>query len=73
MLIPLNDQIACLDREIALRQRVYPHLVATGKMTEVKAQYELVAMEAVRETLLGLLGKEGAHGQMPLFGRESHA
>ena len=67
MLIPLEKQIACVERELAKRLQVYPRLIEAGKMTEVQAQYEVSAMEAVRETLRALLAREGSHGQMPLL------
>lgn len=50
--------IACVSREIAMRRRVYPRWVVTGKMTEAAAQVEIARMEAV----LGVLKKERADG-----------
>lgn len=58
MEITLDRQIACVRREIAMRRRVYPHWVESKKMTQAKADEEIVAMEAVLETLVRLI--EGA-------------
>jgi hypothetical protein len=50
-LIDLPKQIACVQREIGFRERVYPRWVAAGKMKQEKANYEIAAMRAVLETL----------------------
>lgn len=47
----LEDQIACVKREIAMRESVYPKWVAAKKMSQAKADHELAAMKAVLETL----------------------
>lgn len=46
-----EDQIKCVKREIGMRKRVYPNLVAGGRMEIPKAEYEIKTMEAVLETL----------------------
>lgn len=45
--ISTEEKIAALEREIAMRRRVYPHRVAERKMTQQKADYELRIMEAI--------------------------
>lgn len=52
--IPLPAQIAAVEREIAMRRRVYPGWVAARKMTQTKADAEIRAMETVLATLRGL-------------------
>lgn len=52
--IPLTAQIACVEREIAMRERVYPRRVASGKLAQGKADQEIAAMRAVLATLKGL-------------------
>jgi len=52
--VPLPAQIACIEREIAMRKRVYPAWVASGRMSQAKADAELLAMRAVLETLQGV-------------------
>lgn len=49
--IPYADQIACVDRELGYRRRVYADRVAAGKMTSALAARELARMEAVKRTL----------------------
>lgn len=50
-LFPLHEQIACVRREISMRERVYPRWVDAGKMTDAKASHELEVMRAVLVTL----------------------
>ena len=51
---PLDAQIACIEREIALRRRTFPRLVAQGKMDQYLAARELRTMDEVLATLHGL-------------------
>lgn len=41
--------LAIVDREIRMRERVYPRRVADGKMSESKADFEIEGMRKVRE------------------------
>lgn len=50
--VPLDAQIAAAEREIAMRRRVYPNWVAAKKMSQAKADAEIAAMEAIRDTLM---------------------
>lgn len=52
--ISLNQQIASVERELAMRRRVYPGLTLRKKMTYARAAFEIAAMEAVRATLQSL-------------------
>lgn len=58
MNVSLADQIACVEREITMRQRVYPNWVTRGRMTESNARKEIQRMQAVLETLQTLDGIE---------------
>jgi ATP-dependent Lon protease len=60
--VTLDDQLKCVRRELALRQRVYPKHVFAGKMKQEAADYELAAMQAVHDTLKKL---RDAHDQVP--------
>lgn len=51
MTVPIGEQIACIERELGYRQRVYPRWVADGKMSINKSREELRRMEAVLATL----------------------
>ena len=53
-MIPLADQVACVRREIAMRERAYPGFVRSGRLTQEKADRELATMRAVLETLLAI-------------------
>jgi len=57
-MITLADQIACVEREIKMRQRVYPNWVTRGTMTESNARNEIHRMQSVLETLQKLDGIE---------------
>lgn len=52
--LTLADQVACVEREIRMRQKVYPRWIGQGKMTQDKADHEIACMRAVLETLKGL-------------------
>jgi hypothetical protein len=54
MAVSIERQIACVEREIALRRRAYPRWVQAGRMTEHQADREVAEMEAVLATLRGL-------------------
>lgn len=45
------EVVACVEREIALRKRVYPRWVAAGRMTQDKADREIQTMEAALRRL----------------------
>lgn len=49
--IDLAAQIKCVEREIGMRERVYPRWVASKKMSQQKADAEIAAMNAVLATL----------------------
>jgi len=55
MTISLDQQIAEVARELALRSRVYPGLVAKNKMRQSEADEHTRRMEAVLETLKFLM------------------
>ena len=50
-MIDINEQIKCVKREIAMRQRVYTRLVDQGRMKMDNANHEIDAMKAVLKTL----------------------
>ena len=58
--------LACLDREIRMRERVYPHRIELGKMSHAKSVEELAAMRAVRAVIAQLPTAPPA--QAALFG-----
>jgi hypothetical protein len=56
--ISLADQIACVEREIDFRHRVYGRRVAEGKMPKELADREITRMQAVLATLKSLAGSK---------------
>lgn len=53
LFITIQDQIACVERELRYRIHVYERRVAQGKLTREKADYELAVMQEVLNTLKG--------------------
>ena len=47
----LDAQIACVERELRLRARVYPRRVSAQQMTQAQADRETEIMTAVLATL----------------------
>lgn len=56
--VPLNLQIKCVAREVAMRKNYYPKAIAKGRMKEEEAQREIERMEAVLHTLQALAGRK---------------
>lgn len=50
--VSLEDQLACVDRELAMRRKVYPRWVKNGKLTQAAADLEILKMRGVRRALL---------------------
>lgn len=53
-----EDKLACAEREIRQRRRVYPRLVLTGRMTDAEADVQIALMEAIAADYLLRLGNE---------------
>ncbi len=64
MSIPIREQISCVKRELALRERVYPSFVDRGKLTPRQAATELERMKAVLDTLLCIASAAGVEGEI---------
>ncbi len=45
------EQIKCIEREIGMRERVYPRWIESKKMTQQKADEEIRIMRGVLKTL----------------------
>lgn len=52
---PIDVQIAEVEREIALRRRVYPRWIASGRMSQPAADRQIAVMGAVLESLRSTL------------------
>ena len=58
MKISLLEQIKCVQREVALRRRVYKNRVAMKQMSQAQADEEIDRMCAVLDTLNAARAKE---------------
>ena len=54
MQISLEEMISCIEREIGMRERVYPRWVEQKKLLQATADQELARMRAVRDLLLNV-------------------
>jgi hypothetical protein len=66
--ISLAEQIAEVQREIALRKRLHPQWVKAGKLDAGDATYQMRCLEAVLRTLMRL---DAEQRQLPLFGERT--
>lgn len=55
-MISIDLQIKCLSNEIERRERTFPRLIESGRITEEKALAEIETMRAVYQTLTQLKG-----------------
>jgi len=55
--VSYGDMITCAQRELALRQRVYPKWVREERMSRQKADHEIACMAAIVEQLLTISGQ----------------
>lgn len=46
-IITTADKLACAERELAMRNRLYPHWVEQNKMSAGKAAHEIACMEQI--------------------------
>jgi hypothetical protein len=68
-IITTKDKLKCAERELALRQRVYPKFVEQGKMSEGQKEHELAAMQAIVDDYRAAVEKEKYTGtDRSLFG-----
>lgn len=57
--VSLDEQIACVTREIEMREQVYARRVLNHQMTQKTADRELRAMRAVLDTLKSVKAQGG--------------
>lgn len=58
MTVSFAEQLACVERELGMRRKVYPRRVTDGRMSQHKAVEEIRTLEAVADTLRGLVSQE---------------
>ena len=49
--LALEDLIKCAQRELAMRERVYPKRISEGRMKETTADHEINCMAAILHLL----------------------
>lgn len=52
--VTLSEEIYCVERELKLRERVYPRFVANKRMTQERADREIELMRSVLRRLKSL-------------------
>lgn len=57
-IITATDKFKCAERELKMRQRVYPRWVDEKKMSAGKAELEIETMKAIVEDYRGAAEKE---------------
>lgn len=50
--LPIDDLVRAAERELAMRERVYPKWVADKRMTQAAADHEIRAMRQIVDTLV---------------------
>jgi hypothetical protein len=63
-----SDLVACVEREIAMRNRVYPRWVAAGRVPQARADQEIALMRAVLAVLKERAPAPAPPAQRDLFG-----
>jgi hypothetical protein len=66
-MISLAEQIAEAQRELALRRRVYPAWVKSGKLDAGDGKYQILVQEEIVRTLMRL---DAEQRQLSLFSEE---
>lgn len=54
----IAEKLGAAEREIKQRRRVYPNLVATGRMTQAAADHQIALMEAIAADYRATLAAE---------------
>jgi hypothetical protein len=62
--VSIREQRRCVERELTMRQKIYPRWVANGRMTAAEAAREIATMTAVLATLQSL---PGSYAQEPVI------
>lgn len=55
--VSIDEQIACVARELAMRSNVYPRWVKQGKLSQENADKEMRRLTAVMATLKAAKGE----------------
>jgi hypothetical protein len=55
--VSIDEMISCAKRELAMRKRVYPKWIDSGRMNQRKADDEIAFMSAIVDHLLKASGR----------------
>lgn len=66
MKITINDEIAEISRELAMRKKFYQKQVELGKMTRNKANKQYLTMRQTLQRLKGIKAKESRQTNLNL-------
>lgn len=66
--VRLDEAIAEVERELAIRGRRYSEWVATGRMSRLRADSQIERLEAVRDFLIELRTTKGGDYERPASG-----
>lgn len=55
----IDEQIAEIHREMALRNNVYPKWVLMGRLTQQKADHQIACMKATLDVLMAYKAMQG--------------
>jgi hypothetical protein len=56
--VSTHEKLKCAERELKMRQRVYPRFVENGKMKQWQADYEIKVMQAIIDDYRAQVEKE---------------
>lgn len=56
--ISMGEKLACVERELKMRRKVYPRRVEIGWMKEKEADREIEIMQAIVEDYMALTAKD---------------
>jgi hypothetical protein len=59
-MITSEDKAKCAERELRMRERVYPRWIAAGKMKPQQAEHEIETMRAIADDYRAKAQAEGA-------------
>lgn len=62
-----EDLAACAEREVRMRERVYPRWVGAGKLTQARADQELAMMREIARVLRAQVPAPPPDAQGSLF------
>jgi hypothetical protein len=66
VIVTTEDKLLCAERELKLRERLYPRWIDEGRISEGKAELELAIMRRIVADYAHLVEEEQQQGKLPL-------